>query len=606
MTRPSSRARRVSGPTALLATLALGAAALAPVAVGGALASASAAPIADCAATFPIGDLAAGDQLDGRTVTVGTTPQQFTASVIGVLKDGIAPGVDMIMVKVDPTGLDIDPTEVKGIWQGMSGSPLYAQDGRLVGAVSYGLSWEQSWVAGVTPFGDMTEYLDGGTTTTVRLSGRTAGRVAAAAGVTTAQASKGFAQLPMPMSVAGAASRLLDHTAKQQARHPWLSTGSTAVGRAAAPSGPDADSIVAGGNLAASVSYGDVLSAGVGTATSVCDGKVVGFGHPLGFFGDTTLAMHPAESLYIQGDAPSFKVANIGDPVGTIFGDHLTGITGSFGALPKAASITATTAAGTRHRTGTSYVSLQDPDALAMTSYLQSGTNDSRVLDGIGGGTKVMTWKLTGTDAVGKAFDLSWTDRYLATYDVADETGFALGDVVYTVASMPGVRIDSVSATGDVEKSKAFYVVKRLEIKRGGEWSKLSKRRPNVVRAGKTFAVRAVLRSPSGVLRVPFRFDVPKNASGKLAMLAITGGASTRLDLGESIGSARKALGKAVRSDVLRAQFGRNVDLGDYYDEGDYRVNRGGPRGVTFTQTKTTAPGTAVLGGSDGAMFLIR
>ena len=76
------------------------------------------------------------------------------------------------------------------------------------------------------------------------------------------------------------------------------------MGAAAAPgdaaAGPE--TIVAGGNLAASVSYGDITQAGVGTATSVCNGKVVGFGHPMAFLGKTTLTMHPADALYIQED----------------------------------------------------------------------------------------------------------------------------------------------------------------------------------------------------------------------------------------------------------------------------------------------------------------
>ena len=79
------------------------------------------------------------------------------------------------------------------------------------------------------------------------------------------------------------------------------------------------------------MSYGDINQAGVGTATSVCDGGVVGFGHPMTFFGKTTLSLHPADALYIQEDSVSapYKVANLGDPAGTIAEDHLTGITGS-------------------------------------------------------------------------------------------------------------------------------------------------------------------------------------------------------------------------------------------------------------------------------------
>src|SRR3954454_7416981 len=41
----------------------------------------------------------------------------------------------------------------------MSGSPVYAEDGRLIGAVSYGLAFGPSPVAGVTLAADMQQLL---------------------------------------------------------------------------------------------------------------------------------------------------------------------------------------------------------------------------------------------------------------------------------------------------------------------------------------------------------------------------------------------------------------------------------------------------------------
>jgi hypothetical protein len=57
---------------------------------------------------------------------------------------------------------------------------------------------------------------------------------------------------------------------------------------------------VAGGNLALSAAYGEVTIAAVGTATSVCDDRVVGFGHPATFQGKLAAGLHPAEALYVQ------------------------------------------------------------------------------------------------------------------------------------------------------------------------------------------------------------------------------------------------------------------------------------------------------------------
>ena len=67
--------------------------------------------------------------------------------------------------------------------------------------------------------------------------------------------------------------------------------------------GPGADTVVAGGNLAASLSYGDITQARRRHRDPVCNGRVVGFGHPMTFLGKTTLTLHPADALYIQEES---------------------------------------------------------------------------------------------------------------------------------------------------------------------------------------------------------------------------------------------------------------------------------------------------------------
>lgn len=113
------------------------------------------APDPACPPAFPTADLVADDPVTGLTVSKGEVPDAFSGKVLGVLDDGIAVGLDMIMVRL--TSSEIDRV---GIWAGMSGSPVYAEDGRLIGAVSYGLSFGPSTVAGVTPAANMQALLD--------------------------------------------------------------------------------------------------------------------------------------------------------------------------------------------------------------------------------------------------------------------------------------------------------------------------------------------------------------------------------------------------------------------------------------------------------------
>src|SRR3712207_6428611 len=117
------------------------------------VAAQSAPPASDCAQPFPVASVTDGQPVHGLTVSDGTTPEPFTGEVLGVLEDGIAPDLDMVIVDLDSPAIQA----AGGIWQGMSGSPVYASDGRLIGAVAYGLSYGPSPIAGVTPFEQRSE-----------------------------------------------------------------------------------------------------------------------------------------------------------------------------------------------------------------------------------------------------------------------------------------------------------------------------------------------------------------------------------------------------------------------------------------------------------------
>jgi hypothetical protein len=333
----------------------------------------SAAPAAaqDPQCAEPYRDKLAKDMpVNGMTVSSGTDPEPFTGSVLGVLDDGIAPGIDMILVRLTSTEID----RVGGIWAGMSGSPVYAEDGRLIGAVSYGLAFGPSPVAGVTPAAAMQALLDGGPGTAsvatrgkVSIPDRTAEKIVAEGYATTSEVSSGMTRLPLSFGVSGMANaKRLQQFANRFGLNDVrvYSTGS------ASPTDP-AEEIVAGGNIAVTFAYGDLTAGGVGTATQVCDDEVVAFGHPAFWFGPTTLTMHGADAIYVQEDPTlyPFKVANISAPVGTITDDRWAGIHGYVDQLPETTSVTshAESSEGAS-RDGESFVSVADfmPDVAAF------------------------------------------------------------------------------------------------------------------------------------------------------------------------------------------------------------------------------------------------
>ncbi|MFL5508570.1 MAG: SpoIVB peptidase S55 domain-containing protein [Gemmatimonadaceae bacterium] len=145
----------------------------------------------------------------GLTVAEGTTPSSFTAEVVGVLPGGIAPGVDMILAELDSPAIDT----AGGVWEGMSGSPVYSSDDRLIGAVAYGLADGGSHLAGLVPGAALLGLggLPGASLT--GLAAGMAGRVQLPAGLrgvavrraaaTSAQVSSGMRRLRVPLAVSG-------------------------------------------------------------------------------------------------------------------------------------------------------------------------------------------------------------------------------------------------------------------------------------------------------------------------------------------------------------------------------------------------------------------
>ena len=59
-----------------------------------------------CPQPYPVADLVKGAAVTGLTVTQGETPEEFGGSVIGVLEDGIAPGIPMVLVDVESPAVD--------------------------------------------------------------------------------------------------------------------------------------------------------------------------------------------------------------------------------------------------------------------------------------------------------------------------------------------------------------------------------------------------------------------------------------------------------------------------------------------------------------------
>ncbi|QNN53286.1 hypothetical protein [Nocardioides mesophilus] len=480
-----------------------------------------------CPAAVPVSELAAGQLVDGQTVSSGTRPDPFSGKVLGVLKNGISLGVDMIMVEL--TSAEID--DVGGIWSGMSGSPVYAADGRLIGAVSYGLAVGPSPVAGVTPAADMQRLLSAAPSAPVpagarqvEIPARLGDRLVRDQVATDAEVDSGLSRLRLPLSVTGVGAERAGLVAKAFGRKP-----SEVMAAGSASLAPAEQAMVPGGNLAAAISYGDVTAAAVGTVTAVCGSEVLGFGHPMMWRGPTSLSLHAADTIYVQKDptvAP-FKVANIDpSPIGTVTQDRMAGILGVTGAGPATSDITSSVSFdGGQPRAGATHVTLADwvPD-LAFSHLL---ANEDAVFDGYGKGGAAMGWTISGTRADGRTWSLTRGDRVASPYDVTFESAFDLVDALYTLQQngFEQVTVDAVDVDSALTRDYDTYTFKQAQIRQGTKWVTLTRKSRLQLPAGRRQFFRITVDSDHhGEQRFIRPVRVPRSGVGREGLLQISGG----------------------------------------------------------------------------------
>lgn len=517
---------------------------------------ANAAPQGDCAEVFPLAEVSTGDAVTGLTVARGTTPAPFEGTVVGVLDDGVDIGVDMVIVDLDSPDID----KAGGIWSGMSGSPVYAEDGRLVGAVAYGLTWGSSKIAGVTPIEAMKEIGVGfDAPDSVTLTGDQARSVAARSSARFAQVRQGLTQLRTPVSLSGAdPSRMARASGNKFGGDARAVAGTLSRGSSA-----DSSTIVAGGNLGATLAHGDVTLGGVGTVTTVCRGEVIGFGHPLDYAGQVSYALHPATALFVQEDTTGspFKVANFGAPVGTINQDRWAGISGFLGQTPDGFSVSASATLASRTRQASTLVTSDDSfyQAYAVNGVLSSSVD--RAMDRLATGNVVLGWTIKGTSR-NKPFTLKFRDRIRAEEDIAYEIGDSAASLVWQLADIPGVKLQRMTMNARPDIDAPVLRLHHLKRRQGGEWRRIPNDTTIKAKAGTTLRLRAALRSAEGTRIVPLAVKVPR-ARGKAVALRVLGGDSDYV--GGRLGTlkgVREYLAKQTRNDQVVAKVrvpGRGV-----------------------------------------------
>jgi hypothetical protein len=276
--------------------------------------------------TFPFEQLKPGLRGTLETVISGAERESLQLEILGVQSDGIGPGIPLVLCRlIDERG------QWTGVAAGMSGSPVTI-DGRLVGALSYSVgAFTREPICGITPIDSMLALED-------YPGGRRADPRDAPA------ATAGASRIPLMLAGIGLAPGTAERDGDLWERITaggWVLAPSAAGAHAAA--GPAAaNALLPGSAVSALLVWGDVRIGATGTVTWREGDAVLAFGHPFLGSGRTALPIAPASIVWtVPSMLSSFKIAEIGRPVGTLTQDRLTAVKAELGAVPEGVPLAA-------------------------------------------------------------------------------------------------------------------------------------------------------------------------------------------------------------------------------------------------------------------------
>jgi hypothetical protein len=271
---------------------------------------------------LPLDQIKPGMQGYAYTIFAGDQVEKFDLEVLGVMPNFLGPKQSIILVQLK--GQKVERT---GVVAGMSGSPVYIE-GKLAGALSLKLgTFTKDPIAGVTPIADV---IAGGSFTSPATIAGNAPLPSDATMRAGVQNGAALQSIETPLVFSGFQPAAIAKFAPQLSTYGFVA----AQGGTTAPR-PD-DGNLAPGDMAGMVLVqGDASINSACTVTAVQGDKVFLCGHPFLSLGDVQIPMARSRVVTtLSSDLASTKIVNVGGPIGTITGDHLTAVTGKLGAAP--------------------------------------------------------------------------------------------------------------------------------------------------------------------------------------------------------------------------------------------------------------------------------
>src|SRR5258706_3628857 len=273
---------------------------------------------------LPLDQVRAGMQGYAYTIFAGDQVEKFDLEVIGVMPNFLGPRQSIILVQLK--GPKVERT---GVVAGMSGSPVYL-DGKLAGALSLKLGiFTKDPIAGVTPIADVVRPPAQVSAQQFPLPFDTS-VVQRNPSTLSLPTGSSLAPIETPLVFSGFQSATLQQFAPQIQSYGFVA----AQGGTSAPRADDAH-LVPGDMAGMVLVQGDVSINSACTVTAIRGDRVFLCGHPFLNLGDVQLPMARSRVLTtLSSDLASTKIVNVGGPIGTITGDHLTAVTGKLGTAP--------------------------------------------------------------------------------------------------------------------------------------------------------------------------------------------------------------------------------------------------------------------------------
>jgi hypothetical protein len=493
-------------------------------------------------ALMPIDEVRPGMEGIGRTIFEGTELQDFKVHIIGVLKNVQAPQRNLILAR-----LEGGPLADTGVIAGMSGSPVYIE-GRLVGAVSYSIgSFSKEPIAGITPIGEMIDATAPGASR--RAIPQAAARIplpitpeGLASAIRNAYTQvAAFADRPadvhavgMPVAAGAQIGALLrpiatplvlsgfDTRTADLVSSMFGNAGFTPMlgGGAGAADTDTPGPLRPGDPVGVQLLSGDGEMGATGTVTHIDGNRVYAFGHP---FFNVGPAQFPMTRAHVYTTLPSlqssFKIATMGDVIGSIQEDRATAIAGTLGSGPKLIPIrvTLTSARGAAHTFNFKVVDDQlFTPLLAYVSLFNTLGSYERQFG-------AATFSVKGTAQFADHASLDFDDIFTGDGPIAGASAYVAGPLTMLLANdLERVDLKSLDLNIAASEDSRSATIERVWI---------DEVRP---RAGQTVPLKVLTRNYRGAETIStIPIDIPSNASGQLTVLVTDGKQLNQLEAHE-------------------------------------------------------------------------